>query len=83
MSGSGDRDGPERLKKSLQNLGGQLKRLAKAGVRWAYWKSGAALDDPMLEKAVDQGYVMGTKRSRPWWTTSPNREKKPGEDLPS
>jgi len=84
MSDSGDRDDAQRLKESVENLGGQVKKLAHAGVRWVYWMSGASRHDPMLRRAVEEGYVEGTKRGyRGWWDKGTSTKKRPGEDLPS
>jgi len=85
MSEGGDGDEARRLKESLENFGGQVKKLAHTGVRWVYWMSGAARHDPQLAKAIERGYVKGlsSKLGYHAWGAGSKRKKRDGEDLPS
>ena len=83
MSESRDRS-TRRLKESLGKLAVATKQLALTTLRWAYWTSGAARDDPHLQGAIRTGYWQGikSKLEESGWGKS-DRPKKPGEDLPS
>ena len=82
MSSGGD--STRRLRESLAGLRSAVTGLAKSSVRWVYWKSGAARDDPHLQGAIKQGYWQGMKSNleQSSWEAR-GRAKQSGEDLPS